>query len=244
MKFFLCSDIHSFFDEWKKALDEAGYDVNNEDHCLVVLGDLLDRGDQSVECLQFIHSVPSSRKILIRGNHEDMLEEALARGFFMEHDRSNGTVKTCAQIYMSTLQNYKLTDKASIQDVIRATKNDSLLQEYLKSCVDYYETSLYVFVHGWIPYHWNDIEDWRDGNWAEARWDNGMQAWNQGFVIPDKTICCGHWNASYGHSELDGKGSQYGDDADHSPFIAPGIIAIDACTALSHKVNVVVVEDF
>lgn len=40
------------------------------------------------------------------------------------------------------------------------------------------------------------------------------------------------------------KGSQYDEDADHSPFYGDGIIAIDACTPLSKKINCLVLEDF
>ena len=40
------------------------------------------------------------------------------------------------------------------------------------------------------------------------------------------------------------KGSQYDEDADHSPFYGDGIIAIDACTPFSKKINCLVLEDF
>ena len=40
------------------------------------------------------------------------------------------------------------------------------------------------------------------------------------------------------------KGSQYDEDADHYPFYGDGIIAIDACTLLSKKINCLVLEDF
>lgn len=40
------------------------------------------------------------------------------------------------------------------------------------------------------------------------------------------------------------KGSQYDEDADHSSFYGDGIIAIDACTSLSKKINCLVLEDF
>ena len=39
------------------------------------------------------------------------------------------------------------------------------------------------------------------------------------------------------------KGSQYDEDADHSPFYGDGIIAIDACTPLSKKINCLVLRE-
>lgn len=59
----------------------------------------------------------------------------------------------------------------------------------------------------------------------------------------DKTVVCGHWHASYGHARLEKKCSEFGPDADFSPYYGSGIIALDACTAHSRKVNVLVLED-
>ena len=90
------------------------------------------------------------------------------------------------------------------------------------------------------------IHDWRNRGreeWEMARWVNGMDAAKAGLIEEGKTIVCGHWHCSYGHSEYEGIGSEFGPDADFSPYYAPGIIALDACTAHSGRVNVVVLED-
>jgi hypothetical protein len=75
----------------------------------------------------------------------------------------------------------------------------------------------------------------------EARWTNGMEAART--CREEKTILCGHWHASYGHAKYEHKGSEFGPDADHTPYYGSGIIAMDACTALSGKVNVLLLED-
>jgi hypothetical protein len=61
--------------------------------------------------------------------------------------------------------------------------------------------------------------------------------------MEEKTIVCGHWHASYGHVKFEHKGSEFGPDADFSPYYGDRIIAMDACTAESGKVNVLVLED-
>ena len=106
-----------------------------------------------------------------------------------------------------------------------------------------------VFVHGWIPgfcdrrgYHY--FSDWREcgrAEWEAARWYNGMNCISS--TLEEKTIVCGHWHTSYGHCRIEEKCSEFGPDADFSPYIAPGIIAIDACTAHSGIVNCIVIED-
>ena len=99
MKTLFClADVHSFYDEMIEALNEAGYDINNPDHIIMHCGDLLDRGPKPIECLKFINNIPSNRKILIRGNHEDLLEEVFDRGKFLWHDIQNGTMKTIYKI--------------------------------------------------------------------------------------------------------------------------------------------------
>ena len=67
---FVVSDVHSFYGEMKQALDKEGFDKDNKDHIFVSCGDLLDRGPDSVKCLEFVNGLDDDRKILILGNHE------------------------------------------------------------------------------------------------------------------------------------------------------------------------------
>jgi hypothetical protein len=81
-------------------------------------------------------------------------------------------------------------------------------------------------------------------DWAKARWYNGMEiACGMKKILPDKTIVCGHVNTSFGHTHYEKKGSEFGPKADFSPFYAEGIIALDACTAFSGKMNCIVIDD-
>ena len=122
--------------------------------------------------------------------------------------------------------------------------------------VDYFETEHYICVHGWIPCTpislsstekaYVSIPDWRNAGkelWEKARWINGMEAAHSGIVEPGKTILCGHWHCSFGHANYEHDGSEFEYDANFTPYRANGIIALDACTALSGKVNCVVIED-
>jgi serine/threonine protein phosphatase 1 len=257
IKYFVASDIHGYFNEWQKALKKQGFDINNPEHIVVVNGDLFDRGLQAKQLQKFVADlVDKKRVILIKGNHEDLLLDMLNfwhRESYLElHHNTNGTVDTVLQ----------LTDsKASdIYDnpvsVYRKMKETPFMKKILPTMVDYFETDKYVFVHGWIPcftmgsgrhvekFFYNS--EWRNESkeeWRLARWYNGMEASRQGVIEPTKTIVCGHWHASYGHCRISGKGAEFGKDADFSPYKAKGILAIDACTAVSKKVNVVVLED-
>ena len=74
IKYFACSDIHSFYDEWMLALTNYGFDKTNPDHKVIVCGDLFDRGPQSRECFEFVKTLHSQdRLIYVKGNHEELL---------------------------------------------------------------------------------------------------------------------------------------------------------------------------
>ena len=255
-KYFIASDIHSFYDEWMKALADKGFDINNENHTIVVLGDLLDRGPKAKECLNFVNNLPNDRKILIRGNHEDLLETCMKHKMFAWHDYSNGTVNTVEQLTGKDLTTKRNMDLDAVALMECTTNSD--LQYYLNSTLDYYEIGDNIFCHGWIPYglfedkekpgivNYGVLPNWRDASrrvWEAARWENGMRAWNSGTILEGKTIYCGHYHTSWGHYYIDEScEDEFDGDADFSPFIKEGIVAIDACTAHTHKVNVITLD--
>lgn len=191
------------------ALKDAGFDRKNKDHIFVRCGDLLDRGQEAAECLKYVNSL--DRKILIRGNHEDLMHDMLERGFPQEHDFGNGTYNTLLQLAAMVGDKKSETFFEKMFDFV---KTNSEYKEYDSSTINYYETSKYIFVHGWIPcvhsdkniYHTRNVKysynpAWRDASetdWAAARWPNGMECWNQGVSEPNKTIVCGHWHSSWG----------------------------------------------
>lgn len=246
-KLFVVSDIHSFYTPLKKALDAAGFDPNNKNHWLVSCGDAFDRGNESLEVLNFL--IGLDRKILIKGNHEDLLEICCKRGFPQSHDKSNGTTRTIQDI----------SHIGSAYDFHRACDTTyNKTSRYRELLVNYFETKNYIFVHGWVPcfpadelgrwpvklkYEYN--ENWRkatEEDWAAARWLNGIDMHYMGIVEPEKTIVCGHWHCSYGHSLRRGCPEfEYG--AIWEPYTASGIIALDRCTAYTGECNIVVLED-
>lgn len=130
------------------------------------------------------------------------------------------------------------------------------MQTLIPAMRNYYETPHYIFVHGWIPCteirytprHCEHvyIEGWRDAGeaaWDKARWMNGMDAAYNGAIETGKTIVCGHWHCSYGHSQYEEKGGQFDNNPDFTPYYGNGIIALDACTSFSGSVNCIVIDD-
>lgn len=245
-KFFVMSDIHGFYDEMKLALDEAGFDSNNEEHWIVTCGDHFDRGSKPVEIMKYLQELP--RKILVKGNHEQLLLDCIDRGYVLSHDWHNGTSQTILD----------LAPSAEAFDLACSTAYWRV-KDFIDSMVDYFETKNYIFVHSWIPliiendypkYYTRDREylfnpDWRNATkkeWDEARWGNPFEIAAQGLNQTGKIIVFGHWHASTGWAKSEGR-SEFDDDAKFDPYYGDGFIAVDACTAYSSKCNVVVIED-
>ena len=240
MKYFVSSDIHGFFDEWQNALNEKGFELNSPEHKIILCGDLFDRGNQPKEIIEFVLK-HKDKVILIRGNHEDLMEQMIERNSSDYGDLCNGTAQTIVDLYPE----WQISE-FNLKKIAKKTR----LQEVLDMCVDYYETEHYIFVHGWIPIIENcylDDSEWRSARkecWEKARWTNPVEMYRYEIYEPNKIIVCGHWHCSaLWHEQNPDEYEEFGDKANFEPFITKNMIAIDACTTYSHKVNVVVLED-
>lgn len=262
MKYYVVADVHGYLDLLKAALQEAGFFDETEPCKLIVCGDLLDRGPQANEMVAFLMELMKKDQLIyILGNHEDLLVQCLqeiASGRAYEiasgasHHYRNKTWNTLLQLSgMNEIEAYY-----NFYELIRRVRGSDFYQKLLPKAENYYETEHYIFTHGWIPcivdgagmsvkYRYDP--NWRDADivsWESARWMNGMNlACKHRVLEKGKTIVCGHFHTSYGHAHINHSCNEWGSDADFSPFKADGILAIDACTAYSKKVNCIVIED-
>ena len=233
-KIFAVSDIHGFFTEMKKALDNAGFDPQNPQHWLISCGDAMDRGHQPREVIEFLNGLPN--KVLICGNHDILMDDAIRRKYFLAHDYHNGTANTAYDFCKK--ENAGLMSHAQILGELR---DDPEYQKYKSLLVNYFETDKYIFCHSWVP----GDKDWRYA--SQSKWNNAM--WGNPFDIAavvgnktGKTIVHGHWTNSYYWAKEEDR-SKYGEDAKYDICQHNGCIGLDATTVLSHKVNVLVLED-
>jgi hypothetical protein len=255
-KYFVMSDIHSFYDEMIKALKLKHFDDANPDHILVVCGDLFDRGPDTNKVFDFVAKLAEEdRLIYVYGNHEELLFDCVDEilnhtGGVSSHHISNGTFDTIIQF--TGMNKYDIYGRIfDRKEFIR--KIYPLLDFIIDNTCDVAEIDDHVFVHGWIPcdpVSGKVSENWdtKDADWNAARWYNGMSAWSKGAKLPGKTIVCGHWHASWGHSHLhlDRKEFPQKNREDWQKsfeiFKDEGIVAVDACTAYSGFCNCYVIE--
>jgi serine/threonine protein phosphatase 1 len=273
-KYFVMGDVHGFYNEMRSALSGKGFDENNAEHILIVCGDLFDRGSQAVELYNWLKDFPKDRFIYIRGNHEELLTECLREigdgKIVGSYHFSNKTVNTISQ-FCGVPENEFLKFNRTKEFNNSVIEKMQPIVDWINSrAVDYAEIGNYIFVHGWIPCevtvdhhihyitnykfdeHWKDAEELDPKQysmrWHFARWTNGMDAWNKGVRIPNKTIVCGHYHCSWGWSNIRQKRKEFPAknrkdwETSFEPFIDEGIIALDACTAYTGFCNCVVLE--
>ncbi len=234
-KLFVVSDVHGHYTLLKEALDRAGFDKNNEDHLLICCGDYFDRGDENMEVLKFFERV--KHKVLLRGNHEDMLLKLLQTGKLLPHHYINGTINTLRNIFGK----YSIDPVNDTIDFSGKTSITERLCEFIEETVDYYETEEYVFVHGWLPENADTAEARKKASaeaWEKARWVR----WNEKYLglrpLADKTLICGHLPTFYAGAFDPSRGK-----GNYQIFYGNGLIAIDAGTADTKQVNVLILEN-
>ncbi len=234
-KIFATSDIHGHFSILKEALDNAGFDPQNENHLLVCCGDYFDRGDENDQVMVYLERVKN--KVLIRGNHEDMLLDLLYDGKVLLHHHTNGTLKTIENIFGSRAFSFD----SDVLDFSGQSRMVDRVCEFIDETVNYFETKNYVFVHGWIPKNGNTFEGRRSASeeaWKKARWEGWHLHYSLERPLPDKTLVCGHVPTFYASRFTLDRAT-----ADCSTFEKEGFIALDACTVQSHRINIYVTED-
>ena len=246
-KIFVVSDIHGHCTELKNALEKAGFISGDETHLLIACGDYFDRGSESRLVLEYLNGIPN--KILMKGNHEDMLALLLSVGHMGSGAFSNGMDCTIRDFFGDDAIG-GLDPRYEEAYFLNLKGKENVLSElysFMDNMYDYFETEHYIFTHGWLPtvktedgfcYIKNDFRHEQSGLWERARFAEWYRRYSQGAMLKGKTIVCGHRTSRFGCLFDDTR-----DITDYSPFYAEGLIAIDTSTSESKQVNVLVIED-
>ena len=184
MKYFCVSDIHGHYDILVESLKEKGWDPDNMSHKLIFIGDVVDRGPQNKEVLEFVYKLHKENKaIFIMGNHDVFLLDFF-KGIFNKtvfNFNYNGHKKTIDQ-----LLEYEISKDSNFKE-----EQKELLDKYphiynmLESAPYFYEAGKYIFVHGGVD---ATLEDWRTDTTRNMTWNSQAKM----TPIEGKTVVCGH----------------------------------------------------
>lgn len=235
MKYFITSDIHSYFKVLEKELKKQNFDKDKD--TLITLGDNFDRGNESYEMYKFLSTLPNV--ILVRGNHEDLLEELIDRGYPFDYDFHNKTTKTIEDIS----KKYSYKKYTPIYEKIEDFGETSFYKWFkIVKWVNKVEFNNLVLTHATYPNE--DFPSWEESRWANPYYNR----------VKNKILICGHWFAWMGRDyknnnrtlnvELDQlRQTEEGREELAKPFIDKDLIMIDACTTLTKKCNILIYDD-
>lgn len=233
--YFVISDIHSHYFAMKKALDNANYDEDNKQHHLLVLGDLFDRGKETIQVLDYLYTLNKKKKAtILLGNHDtfilDFLRGNLDRVTLDIH--FNGFKKTLEQLSGIKVNIDKLNEQRMI-----INQTFPYLKEWLSSFPLYLELEDYIFVHGGI-----------DG--SMTKWKSNMT--RKGFVwnkeidmqrVIGKTVVAGHHRvATIRKKTEDYKALFLKSPKLFDILYEDGKILIDRYVEVSDEINVLIVN--
>lgn len=168
MKYFVISDIHGQNEMFEKLL--RYWDCDDEQ--LVLLGDYIDRGPDSLKVLQMIHDLKKKYgAIVLRGNHEDMFltwfhEPDDPDDYYFYHFGLHTLLSFLkdSQLPKSIFLPYILSSRF-VRDHIRETYPEII--QLIEETQLYFETNSYIFVHaGFNPY----LKDWKNSTEDDFLW--------------------------------------------------------------------------
>lgn len=242
MKYFVFSDVHGDFNAMIKALNDAGYEPSNINHQIISCGDNFGRastGEKSKGVWKYLISdVHYNKPICIKGNHETILLDIFHKNYLSYIDAANGEAKT-----ISSFAHCSKSEAIYNPEMINVAAKTGV-EEWLIKLPWFYETKNYIFTHGWLPHPINKypLADYNNIQWDEASWAHTLNEYaffkNKYPTGIGKTLVVGHWH-TVDFWNLYGKNDIY--DIYHDNKC--NVYFIDGCTALNHKLNVLVIED-
>lgn len=239
MATYVCSDIHGNFDAWLRALEESGIDLDSGDK-LFILGDLIDRGNKSLQCVY--HALDLRKKypgqvIYLMGNHEKLFLDFVNIKDVKRYDSyfnlymngqswlSNGGTTTV----LSFLGDYS---NNLVEMHEQLNQRFSILINELNDLPYYHIEEDYVYVHaGFLSNTQLKKQDNHDMIWIRDEFFRNFTPVNND-VLEDKIIVHGHTPVQY---IRDYSGEGYYKGKHH--------ICVDGGSALGKKIMIVKMDD-
>ena len=89
-RIYVVSDIHGYYDLFIKLLEKINF---NQDDLLYIIGDICDRGPDTLKLIFYIQK--HDNIILLKGNHEYMMQEALYYGIYYKYGWQMAVIRRC-----------------------------------------------------------------------------------------------------------------------------------------------------
>lgn len=184
-------DIHGQLDLFAKVLQH--FDPN--EHQLLLIGDLNDRGPKSKDCLLLGKKlVEEYGAIYLRGNHEEYLLQFLnePEDWYTSYVYNGGAETINSLLHEGATEEYSPTE---ISMMIRSRYGDLL--DFLVALPLYYEWEKYVFVHAGVNL---ELKDWHQTEPNDFLWIR--EPFHEDKNNTGKTIVFGHTITPMLHGDM------------------------------------------
>lgn len=218
--YFVISDIHGCLSEFVEILEN--WDPFTQQ--LIILGDLIDRGIDSLGVIELIREIQCKYDVIVlKGNHEDLFLKHLSLTGEEHKDRHmrNGG--------QDTLDSFMLGETYEEQLKFIHT-NYSDIVNWLEKLPYYHETKDFIFVHAGINLQ---IENWKQTSERDFIWDRTTfleeNINNTGKII------------IFGHTETNTLPNSTSNDVWYSPCKSK--IGIDGGCVYGGQLNYLILEE-
>jgi serine/threonine protein phosphatase 1 len=189
MRTLVISDIHGCYEKWTNLLKKINFNPN-EDR-LILLGDYLDRGNQSKEVIEeTMRMVLAGEAIALRGNHDQRFIDWVTTTNtyhdtkFIEHGGLQTINSYCDnKLHLLDIQNPGVLEQAKA--AIRKRYREHIA--FLDSLPLYYEDTHHIYVHaGLNPFY----KKWQEQPEKDFIWIR--DAFVKQPTVVDKIVVFGH----------------------------------------------------
>lgn len=211
MKRFALGDIHGEFEKLQQVLELSKFDFENDE--LIQMGDVVDRGASTFECVDLLLKV--KKLIPIKGNHDECFFEGLHTGTYVLGNQGcretlESYIRNCDPDLLLYHTNQGLQTNFSIEHMPVAHYS------FFKNQLPYYvDQDNNCFVHGGFNRH-HLIDDQTYNSEGVLLWDRDlfMQARSYGQMKTEKgypkfkmannfkEVFIGHTPTTYYHSDV------------------------------------------
>lgn len=195
-RIFAISDVHGNLDYLKGLLEKISFSTKD---ILILLGDLIEKGPQSIETLQYVIQLCKTHTVhVLRGNCDRLLFDDSIPDEWLFRFRNSWSGRTVTNEFAKKL-NITLNSSDDVAVLRRIAKREFPEEvSFLLDMPVILESDHYIFVHGGIP-----GEDALQNLSALKPWecmknDNFL---SQGHVFRNKWCVVGHWPATLYRTE-------------------------------------------
>lgn len=221
-KYFVVTDLHNHFKIFNQRLINSGFNKNNPNHFLIILGDAFDKGPEANEMYNYLLSI-EGKLTYIKGNHEEVLLKAIKEkkinDYLIEHSVFDTIYQLSGLSLKEALNNFK--------KACEKVEEKGFVDFLKRKLIDYYELDDFFFAHGYLA---------KDGNYDKARWLCGYKYFREENEKINKISIFGHMRHDI-YKEVD----------DYEPIFLINknndkAICLDAYTAISKMMNILIIE--